>query len=418
MSESAVMTGASIEERKTKVELEPAIPLLSPRDVAQHGLENYESNMAIRLINAAFHASRAAVGKKHFRPNHVVVRIVGRHGVGKTGMVAEYARNEGLGYYKLDAQVTDIAEVFGMKDTRKYTSGKVETVTAPPDGWPKPGTLGILNIDDMSRALPHVLQPLQQFIMEREFNGLKLPDGWSIVITDNPDDGDYNVSSLDPAQISRMITVPWNPPVDIEFEQLQRQEVHDDLKSFWMANSELVQTKPVDLPAPEFNQNPRMRMIFNRIYPYIKHDPALLDFVGSSMFGSAFVATLKATLADEMPISPSDIFNDVPYVDRLTRWSTSGRSDLISLSVTRLLHDVRQKANDRLSAAEFEKIATFLKKVPVDSGAIFIRAASDTSTNLGNRVGNMLSRDQELQKHYYQHIRNIRDKITAQNEEA
>lgn len=388
---------------------------LSPKEVAEYGMKKWERHPLMRLLNASFHATTAATGKTHWRPRHVVLRIVGRHGVGKTAVIEQYARDEGVGYVKLDSAVTDVAEIFGLKDTHRI-EGKSVTVSALPEWWPKVGTTGIINVDDFTRAQPHVLQAMMQFIMEREFNGTKLPDGWAIVISDNPDNGDYAVNSLDPAQLTRMITVAFNPDDSVEYEQLVVQDVHDDLKSFWMAKPDLIRVEPILVePTPEFN-NPRMRMLFNRIYPYVKYDDAVLNLVGTSMFGPAFIASLKGYLASEQPISPKDIFDDVPYRDKLERWSTSGRQDLIGMSVRWLVQDLRLK--EVLKPGDFQKISAFLKEVPINNGAVLMTEAAKPGGTLYNLVGANLHRDVELLDRYSRYIGKLKDELDPAHDPA
>jgi hypothetical protein len=266
----------------------------------------------------------------------------------------------------------------------------------------------------MSRAQPHVLQGLMQFIFERKFNDVELPAGWMIVITDNPDNGEYSVSSLDPAQLSRMISVPFNPPTSVEYEQLIAQEVHDDLQSFWTANGEMLAIKAVDVPALEEYKSPRMRMMFNRLYPYIKGDAEVLDFVGTSLFGPGFITTLKSFMSSEQPIRPDEIMADVPYNDRLDRWTIEGRQDLISLSVKRMLNHLR--VVDRLSITEFGKLAAFLKRVPKDAGALIITEVANSGSVLHNKLGSMLPRDPELMQIYQQWLTKINKEVKGVSE--
>jgi hypothetical protein len=121
----------------------PRMPQLKPREVTTHGLETYPRSPWLRLMNSAYHATLAAADKPHFRPRHVVIRFVGPAGVGKTAIVEEYTRSESIGYVKLDAMVSDIAELFGLKDV---TDG--QTISALPNWWPKPNTYGVINVDD------------------------------------------------------------------------------------------------------------------------------------------------------------------------------------------------------------------------------------------------------------------------------
>jgi len=66
---------------------------------------------------------------------------------------------------------------------------------------------GILMLDDFNRADQRILQGIMQLL---QFNGMfswSLPDDWMIVCTANPEGGDYNVTPLDDAMITRLVHV-------------------------------------------------------------------------------------------------------------------------------------------------------------------------------------------------------------------
>ena len=388
---------------------------LTPSQVAQQGLAKYPNNMALRLINAAHYASLDAAGKDHYRPKHVVVNIVGPAGVGKTAVIEDYCRQENIGYVKLDTSVTDIAEVFGMVYVNQQSG---ETVWAQPHWWPKShnpdGSVsrGIINLDDSYRAASHLQSALQQFTMERAFNGASIPDTWSIVMSNNPseyENSSYNVSELDPAQMSRMISIPWSPSEEIFFEQLSKQDVDGDLMNFWMKNPEMVRMPKPKLEEPP--DNPRMKMIFNRIYPYIKDDKNLLDFVGTSMFGTKFMATFKSFMTSEQPIDPGSILAGKPFKDAISKWEKAGRNDLISITIQRLV--LYLKKVDKVEQDQFKIVAEFLKYVPIEAGLDGMRKLTDTDTAFGNRFVLLVIRDQELSDRYREHMRKINQRINT-----
>lgn len=66
------------------------------------------------------------------------------------------------------------------------------------------GEKGLLVIDDMNRADGRILNSIMQLLQDGELLGWKLPIGWEIHCTCNPDDGKYNVTPMDEAQIARM----------------------------------------------------------------------------------------------------------------------------------------------------------------------------------------------------------------------
>ena len=76
---------------------------------------------------------------------------------------------------------------------------------APPAWLPKDDNENgcILLIDDYTRANQLFMQACMELINTGKYISWKLPKYTSIVLTTNPDDSSYSVSSLDPAQKSR-----------------------------------------------------------------------------------------------------------------------------------------------------------------------------------------------------------------------
>lgn len=384
-------------------------PTLSPADACAHGLAKYPNNPVLRAVNAAFWTTMGAIDKPHWRPQHVVLRIVGLSGIGKTGMLKDYCQREGLWYHKLDCQVNDVAEIFGLKKDKEILDekGKVvgyETVSAFPDWWPKEGTIGIINVDDLSRGAPHVQQAMQQFLLEREFNGVKLPDTIALMVTDNPDDGNHHVSSLDDAQQTRFLSIPWNPLPGIEFEQMERQNVHDDCKNFFMLHEERCKIeKPVVLDPP-YN-NARLRMIFMRIYPFIKDDMELFNLIAGSCFGQEFVAVFRQFRDSEPPLNPEDILAGKPFEETLTRWIDNNETPLIATSAHRLLYHMKNKT--RFTQEEWQRVSTFLQLVPKDTGSLMVHEMTDEKTDFGLRMVMFLTRDNKVKERYVEFITSV-----------
>lgn len=70
----------------------------------------------------------------------------------------------------------------------------------------------IMNLDDSQRALSHILQGIYELIYKQELWSFKLPPKTTIMLTNNPDNGDYTVNSWDEAASSRMINfnIKWD----------------------------------------------------------------------------------------------------------------------------------------------------------------------------------------------------------------
>ena len=138
----------------------------------------------------------------------VPVCIWGRHGIGKTQIVRDLAREMGAAFaYLAPAQFEEMGDLVGMPQV-------VEGVSrfAPPDWAPREEGPGILLIDDVNRADDRILRGLMQLLQNYEMVSWRIPPRWQIVLTANPDGGDYSVTPMDDAMLTRMlhITLEWN----------------------------------------------------------------------------------------------------------------------------------------------------------------------------------------------------------------
>lgn len=166
----------------------------------------------------------------------IAIGIEGPAGLGKTSIIEQIAEERGMTLCKLNlSQLEEVGELTGfpmkeyevawieggqIKAKRWYTevqtnnmdsrlklTGKTRMSYAPPAWLPDyenpNGT--ILLIDDYTRANNLFMQAIMELINRGEYISWKLPKYTNIVCSSNPDNGEYNVSSLDEAQKSRMI---------------------------------------------------------------------------------------------------------------------------------------------------------------------------------------------------------------------
>lgn len=154
-------------------------------------------------------------------------------GIGKTSTVLELAKEFDMNFVKLNlSQLEEISDLVGFPIKEYYVCSdegecqwvssdllayylqngyKVQNMTrmsyAPPQWLPRDsqdrGT--ILLLDDYSRALPMFMQAVMELIDRQEYISWKLPANTTIVLTSNPENGDYNVTTTDNAQKTRYI---------------------------------------------------------------------------------------------------------------------------------------------------------------------------------------------------------------------
>jgi len=132
------------------------------------------------------------------------VCIWGKHGIGKTQLVEAFAKEKNIDFvYIAPAQFEEMGDLIGMP--RVNAEGK--TVFSEPVWVPKNEGPGILLIDDVNRADDRILRGIMQLLQNYELISWRLPKGWQIVLTANPDGGDYSVTPMDDAMLTRMMHV-------------------------------------------------------------------------------------------------------------------------------------------------------------------------------------------------------------------
>lgn len=129
--------------------------------------------------------------------------IWGKHGIGKTELVQGLAKD--MGYqlaYIAPAQFEEMGDLLGMPSIEEE-----ETVFKAPAWVPKEEGPGILLIDDVNRADDRILRGLMQLLQNYELVSWTLPPKWQIILTANPDGGDYSVTPMDDAMLTRMLHI-------------------------------------------------------------------------------------------------------------------------------------------------------------------------------------------------------------------
>lgn len=126
------------------------------------------------------------------------VMLVGRTGIGKSEFVKSFGRALGLEVTVLDLAAMDPPDLSGLP---QIVDGK--TTFAVPSWLPVDGR-GILFLDELNRAPLEVQQALYRLVLEGKLHEYTLPPGWIVWAAINPaDDGDYQVTELDPALVDR-----------------------------------------------------------------------------------------------------------------------------------------------------------------------------------------------------------------------
>lgn len=161
---------------------------------------------SLEIENLLNHLFESYPDHKNFVP--VPLCIWGMHGIGKTQLIKEYAQRNGYHFrYIAPAQFEEMGDLVGMPKITTKESGHTETSIVPPSWVPQQDGPGIFLIDDVNRADDRILRGIMQLLQDHELVSWKLPSKWMIVLTANPDGGDYSVTPMDDAMLTRMMHV-------------------------------------------------------------------------------------------------------------------------------------------------------------------------------------------------------------------
>ncbi len=136
--------------------------------------------------------------------------IWGTHGIGKTRMVQAFQQAKGWKLaYCAPAQFEEMGDLHGLPFRSDPDgipgTGDETTVYLPPDWVPSDEGPGILLLDDMNRADDRILRGTMQLLQNFEMFSWTLSPKWQIVATANPEGGDYSVTPMDDAMLTRML---------------------------------------------------------------------------------------------------------------------------------------------------------------------------------------------------------------------
>jgi hypothetical protein len=293
----------------------------------------------------------------------VAVNIEGDAALGKTSSILQLGKELGMDVVKLNlSQIEELGDLVGfpVKEflvrnqegkqrwiTEAQVSGALKagyTVAdkrmshAAPEWIQGKGEGGFLILDDYTRADHRFMQATMEILDRQEYVSWKLPKNWHVILTSNPDNGDYNVTSLDVAQKTRFISVEMKYDANVWAKWAETAGVDGRCINFMLMHPELV-TQRV---------NPRaITTFFNAIssIPKFEEQLPLIQMIGEGSVGADFSSMFTMFINNKLDkiISPEDILTkDEAYVKGAIVASVGKddefRADLSSVIATRVIN--------------------------------------------------------------------------------
>ena len=296
------------------------------------------------------------------------LNVVGNAGLGKTTVVSNLAKEEGMQFVKINlAMIEELSDLVGFpvkefqigKDTTdglktKWVTemeaelavkagfkltGARRTAYCAPEWISGKGESGILLLDDYTRADPRMIQACMDLINTQEYISWKLPKDWTIILTTNPDGGDYHVNSMDIAQTTRFISCELKFDVDCWAQWAEETHMDGRCINFILKHPEIVTEAT----------NPRaITTFFNAISSFEKFEENLpmIQMIGEGSVGADMTSLFTLFINNKLDqlMSPKDILlhDNEDYIVGALK-STIGRedeyrADIASIMSTRLVN--------------------------------------------------------------------------------
>ena len=313
----------------------------------------------------------------------VAINIEGDAGLGKTSAIVQLGKEMDMDVVKINlSQIEELGDLVGfpvkefkIQNKEGKTTWIMETqidaamkkgykvvekrmAHAAPE-WIQGRTEGgFLVLDDYTRADHRFMQATMEILDRQEYISWSLPKNWHVILTTNPDNGEYQVTSLDDAQKTRFISTEVKFDSSVWARWAEKVNIDGRCINFLLMNPEIVTQKV----------NPRsITTFFNSISSIQKFEDELplINMIGDGSIGeepSALFAMFINNKLDKI-ISPEQILtnDDWNYV----KGSLTGcigkdddfRADISSIISTRIINfalitadkgSVPQKMIDRI----------------------------------------------------------------------
>ena len=317
----------------------------------------------------------------------ISIEVIGESGIGKTSSIIQLADELGLNFVKLNlAQIEEIGDLVGfpirqfemtngsdtvfvdehlVEDYRKENykaTGKNQMSYCAPEWIANKDKGGILLLDDWNRADSRFIQAVMELIDRQQYISWSLPKDWHIILTANPDNGDYLVNTIDTAQKTRFISVQLKFDMDCWAKWAENADIDGRCINFMLMNPELINK--------EVNSRSAV-MFFNSISSISSFEDnlPLITMIGEGSVGNEFANLFAMFINNKLDkiISPKSIIdNDEKYVIQTLRSIVGNedkyRADIASTISTRLVNYLdRYASENKVEKQVIDRIKTVVK---------------------------------------------------------
>lgn len=201
------------------------------------------------------------------------IMLAGKHGIGKSRILEEYYSSKKCKVVTLFlGQMSDPGDLIGLPEKNEKT-GRTDFML--PYWFPVDGTPVVLFLDELNRARPEVLQTIMDLALNRKLAGKSLPEGSRIISAVN-NGGEYQLTDLDPALVSRFNIYEFAPTVEDWLGWAEKAGVDKRVRSFIEEYPEYLDGGEQNLELQNLERTPDRRS-WERVSAVLKGFPELSD---------------------------------------------------------------------------------------------------------------------------------------------
>ena len=294
----------------------------------------------------------------------VAIEVVGESGIGKTTSIMDMTAKHNLDFVKLNlAQIEELGDLVGFpikqfqmwteKEGKKIgkwvdevavrdhsnlgfqTTGKSRMSYSAPEWIADKKAGGVLLLDDWNRADTRFIQACMELVDRQTYISWTLPKDWHIILTANPDNGDYMVNSTDPAQKTRYITANLKFDINVWARWAEENDMDTRCINFLLMHPELV--------TQETNAR-SISTFFNSISSIKKFEDQLplIQMIGEGSVGNEFASMFTTFINNKLDklVTPRELVTGPEEVlielKECIGKDEAYRADIASLLATRV----------------------------------------------------------------------------------
>jgi len=287
------------------------------------------------------------------------VLLDGKHGVGKSEIIEQSAKNLGIDCIVRDLSLMEPPELIGLP---RHDNGV--TRYSPPAFLPTSGK-GLLVFEELNRCEKYMMAPCLQLLTARRLNDYVLPRGWLPVAAVNPNDSDYDVNNLDPALLSRFMHIEIVADTRQWIAWAERNSIHASVCRFVRNTPDIFESAC-----------PRsFKYVSDIMHGYEQDGCDNIDLLTTAISGfigeASGVSFVQNYLSGEEPLSAEIILSEDYSKHRkaVQAWTKSKRMDLLNASTHNVLvalqdSDIKSKClqSDKIRIS----VEDFCRDMPAD----------------------------------------------------